>query len=295
MYNLRRLVTTSPAVALAMLLFLSMAFSAGGRATVQASMVTRSGNEAAFIHSRLGLRQHNLRTPGLAIEPFVRPDFATRIKKLRPHLLATAARHNPRAFSGLSNEEFATALVLILWNENNGWLEDDVEPLRFFTPLYQDMQRQVNSSPLGGNFSVWPANLRPSVALEILRNEVPLADGTTLTVPLLLSGSRIVPTAYTDQEALFAAITGEISQDGLAIEYLAANLARAVYRAHHEGMPVTWRTLAAWHNQGLVDPQAIRANPTAHDYLRRAAAYLTDARAFVRGPSGPKYPRVLAE
>jgi hypothetical protein len=45
---------------------------------------------------------------------------------------------------------------------------------------------------------------------------------------------------------------------------------------------VSWRTLAAWHNQGIVSPQAIQANPTARDYVRRATAYLPAARALVR-------------
>jgi hypothetical protein len=210
-------------------------------------------------------------------------------------VLTAATRHNPRQISGMSDAEFAAVLVMILWNENNGWLEDDVELLRGFTPLYQDVQRQVNSSPLGGNFSVWPANLRPSVALEILNQQVPLADGTTITVPLFLSGSRIVPSAYKEQGVLYAAITSEISQDVLAIEYLSANIARAVYRAHHEGVPITWRTLAAWHNQGIVDPLVIRENPTARDYIRRAASYLIPARAFVRGPTISRYEPMIAE
>jgi hypothetical protein len=195
----------------------------------------------------------------------------------------------------MSDAEFARVLVMILWNENNGWLEDDVELLRGFTPLYQDIQRQVNSSPLGGNFSVWPANLRPSVALEILNQQVPLADGTIITVPLMLSGSRIVPSAYKEQGLLYTAINSEISQDVLAIEYLAANIARAVYRADHEGAPITWRTLAAWHNQGIVDPQAIRENPTARDYVRRATAYLASAKTFVYGPILSHHKPLIAE
>jgi hypothetical protein len=47
-----------------------------------------------------------------------------------------------------------------------------------------------------------------------------------------------------------------------------------------EGQPVSWRTLAAWHNQGIVDPVAIRNNPTARDYVRRAAAYVPLAKAL---------------
>jgi hypothetical protein len=88
--------------------------------------------------------------------------------------------------------------------------------------------------------------------------------------------------AYQAQGALYAAISDEISQPALAVEYLAANLERGLYRAQIEGVPVTWRTLAAWHNQGIVSPRDIRDNATASDYLRRCSAYLGKARALIK-------------
>jgi hypothetical protein len=297
MHNLRRLSISPLALSLALLLILSgSALWTSERISAQESTTTQpSGSAAAMTHPRLGSRSFGASRPIPAIEPYIRPEFATRMAVLRPAILAAATRHNRPARSGLSNLEFATAMVVILYNENNGWLEDDIEPLRAFTPLYQGLQREVNESPLGGNFSVWPANLRPSVGLELLNQQLPLADGRTISVPVRISGSRIVPIAYQRQEDLYAAITAEISQDGLAVAYLGANLERAIYRANYEGMPISWRTLAAWHNQGLVDPRQIRANPTARDYLRRATAYLPAARAFVRGPVASRYPRMIAE
>ncbi|GIV88676.1 MAG: hypothetical protein KatS3mg055_1194 [Chloroflexus sp.] len=215
--------------------------------------------------------------PGPTIEAYVRPEFAARMRRLRNTILAAAARHNHPQLSGMSDREFAIVMATILYNENFGWAEELAPPLRMVTPLYQEAQQQVNSG-IGANFSVWPANLRPSVAVEILAGEVPLADGSILHIPLQVEGSQIDLRQYHDQRALFAAITTEISHDELAINYLAANLERGVWRAAIEGQPISWRTLAAWHNQGIVDPVAIQANPTARDYVRRAAAYLPVAR-----------------
>ncbi|NTV62075.1 MAG: hypothetical protein HGA65_00870 [Oscillochloris sp.] len=229
-----------------------------------------------------GSRPNLARAPGLSIDPYIRPEMARRMQRLRPIILAAASRHNCQTLSGMSDQEFASIIATILYNENFGWLEDDIAPLRVVTPLYQDLQRRANESPLGSDFSVWPANLRPSVAAEILRRDLPLADARVIHVPVWVAGSRIDPEAYSSQEDLYAAITAEISRDDMAVEYLAANLERGLYRAAAEGAPVNWRTLAAWHNQGIVDPKAARANPTSNDYLRRAAAYLPAARALVR-------------
>lgn len=239
--------------------------------------------------TRVGSRPNLGRPPRPTIEAFVRPDLARRMERLRPAILAAAQRHNRPELSGMTDREFAAAIAVVIYNENFGWLEEDIAPLRAFTPLYQDLQRRANESLPGSNFSVWPTNLRPSVALEILEQQLPLAGSTTITIPVRVEGSRIDPAAYGDREALFAAITAEISQDDLAVAYLAANLERGLYRAASEGAPVSWRTLAGWHNQGLVDPRAIRANPTARDYVRRASAYLPLARALV-APRAPRWP-----
>ncbi len=232
-----------------------------------------------------GSRPNLARAPGLSIEPYIRPEMAQRMQRLRPTILAAASRHNREELSGMSDRQFAMVMVTILYNENFGWLEDDIAPLRAVTPLYQDLQRRVNASGVGVNFSVWPTNLRPSVALEILRGELPLADGQVVYVPVYVEGSEIDLGGYTNPEEILAAITDEISRDDLAVEYLAANLERGLYRAAAEGAPVSWRTLAAWHNQGIVCPQATRLNPTASDYLRRAAAYLPSAKAFLQQQS----------
>lgn len=226
---------------------------------------------------------------GTTADPYVRPEFARRMERLRPLIREAAARHNHPHLSGMSDTEFAVVIALVLYNEHNGWFEDTVKLVRVFTPAYQYGQVLANQSGLGSNFSVWPSNLRPSVGLEIVRQEVPLPEtSAVLRVPLTVKGSRIDPAAYSSRRELFAAITREITCDDLAVEYLAANLERGVYRARYEGVPVNWRTLAAWHNQGIVAPEQIRANPCASDYVRRAAAYLPRARNLVIPVAGDR-------
>jgi hypothetical protein len=184
----------------------------------------------------------------------------------------------------MRNEDFAIVIAQILYNENFGWFEERVIPVQAITPLYEDLQRETNAVGLS-NLSVWPANIRPSVAIEILRREVPLPRSTSfVTVPVAVAGSQIDLHSLTSQPMLYAAVSNEISQPALAVEYLAANLERGLYRARFEGVPVTWRTLAAWHNQGIVSPRDIRDNATASDYLRRCSAYLGKARALIDPP-----------
>ncbi len=237
-----------------------------------------------YVHAHLsGSRSaQDAGVTALFVEPYVPPALAERMDELHPVIMAAAERHNREALSQMSDAEFAEVLALLIYNEHNGWLEDEFEALRTFTPLYQHLQQQVNQRGMGSNFSVWPANLRPSVALEILQQQVPVpAPGGVITVPLTVEGSAIVPAEYDSSPALFAAITAEICEDELAVEYLAANLERGLYRAQYEDVTVTWQVLAAWHNQGIVHPDEVRANPYARTYIRRAAAYLPLAHRFV--------------
>lgn len=226
------------------------------------------------------IRAAERQAPCLSNEAFIRPEFQRQMRELRPAILASAARHNRPAISGMSNHEFAVAIAAVLYNEHFGWFEEEVKPARSFTPLYQDLQIQANH--IGANLSVWPANLRPSVAEEILRGHVPVPPPTNvITRSIVVAGSQIDPAAYPSKSELYRAITREIADPHLAVEYLAANLERGVDRASYEGVPLTWRTLAAWHNQGIVAPKEIAANATAFDYVRRASAYLPAARDLI--------------
>lgn len=249
-----------------------------------APIVERAAPGALSLPIRTGQRSEERRLPGPAIVPYVRPEFAAEMQRLRPAILAAARRHNRPELSGMSNQDFATVIAQILYNENFGWFEERVIPVQAITPIYEDLQRETNAVGLS-NLSVWPANIRPSVAIEILRREVPLPRSTSfVTVPVAVAGSQIDLRRLTSQPMLYAAVSNEISQPALAVEYLAANLERGLYRARFEGVPVTWRTLAAWHNQGIVSPRDIRDNATASDYLRRCSAYLAKARALIDPP-----------
>jgi hypothetical protein len=233
---------------------------------------------------RTGQRATAERAPGPAIDPYIRPEFASQMRALRPTILEAARRHNRPEISGMTNREFAVVIALVLYNENFGSLEDRLPPLRPLTPYYQEAQFGLNALG-GGNLSVWPANLRPSVALEILRHKVPVPDPTrVITEPITVAGSLVNPDAYTSQQALYAALTEEIADPKMAVEYLAANLERGLYRARFENVPVTWRALAAWHNQGIVSPGDIRDNATARDYVRRTSAYVAAAYALIDMP-----------
>lgn len=238
--------------------------------------------KAGVLDGHTDVRQDSRSASQLLITPYVRPELTSRLAHLRPIILAAAARHNDPAQSGMSDQEFAEVIALVLYNEHHGWLEDDIPLLRVFRPWYEQAQVRVNRKGIGANFSVWPTNLRPSVALEILRHELPVPEPTRfITVPIEVYGSQIVLADYASHEALLAAITDEITQDELAIEYLAANLRRGVYRARYEGVPVRWWVLAAWHNQGIVQPTQIRDNPMAASYVQRASAYMPLARRFI--------------
>jgi hypothetical protein len=234
----------------------------------------------AALPGQMGVTPHRA-LPRPTITPYVRPALAQRMEALRPLILRAAAQHHRPELSGMSETDFAIALTTILYNEHFGWFEDRFAGVRPLTPWYQEAQRYANQQRLGSNFSVWPSNLRPSVAHEILQQTVPLANQRVMQVPITVAGSQINPDQFTDQAALYAAITAEMSRDDLAIAYLAANLERGIYRAAYEGVPISWRTLAAWHNQGIVDPVQYRANPTSRDYVRRASAYVAAAHALI--------------
>lgn len=232
--------------------------------------------EATF---RSGERQR----PQLSNTAYIRPEFKRQMCELRPAIVAAAKRHNRPGMSGMTDEEFAVVIAAILYNEHFGWFEEEVQPVRGLTPFYQSLQVQANT--VGANLSVWPANLRPSVAAEILRQRIPIPLPTgAITRSIPIEGSSIDPARFTNQNDLYTAITREIATPDLAVEYLAANLERGLYRASFESVPVTWRTLAAWHNQGIVAPHDIVANPTATSYLGRASAYLPAARSLIEQP-----------
>ncbi|MBC8163166.1 MAG: hypothetical protein H7Z42_18315 [Roseiflexaceae bacterium] len=258
---------------------LNLPFSASAAADIRA--ITSVIEPPARSLAALPLADGGRTRPALSNEAYIRPAFRREMRELRPAIIAAAQRHN-QPHSGLSDREFAVVIAALLYNENFGWFEEEVAPVREFTPLYQQLQLQVNHA--GANLTVWPANLRPSVAAEILAGTIPMpASSAPLTRTIRVAGSQIDPASYANQNQLYAALTREIAYPPLAVEYLAANLERGLYRARAERVPITWRTLAAWHNQGIVAPRELATNATAADYVRRASAYLPAAHGLIDG------------
>ncbi|HMO56893.1 MAG TPA: hypothetical protein PKA05_12945 [Roseiflexaceae bacterium] len=212
---------------------------------------------------------------------YIRPEFAVLMGELRPLILAAAARHNRPGLSQMSDTEFAATIALVMYNEHVGWLEDSIPQLRSLTPAYQRAQIGFNLL-FGTDLTVWPSNLRPSVAEEIIRTELPVpAPVNMIHAPIRLAGQIDMLQLPGDQQARYRMLTAAVIRPAAAIEYLAANLERGILRAEYEEVAVTWRTLAAWHNQGIVTPAAIAANPAVRHYLQRAEHYLPAARMLV--------------
>jgi len=187
--------------------------------------------------------------------PYIRPQVAQLVHAQRQHIIQVAHTYNHPALSGLSHEEFASILIMILYTEHHGWLEDVVPTVRTFTPLYQDLQALSNQH-FGTNFSVWPANLRPSVIEEIRAEQ-------RITTALPSNAYDIQSSTSTDLA----------TNPTTAIELLAANMARGVQRAHNAGIPVTTASILAWHNAGIVEPHSIATNRSVQHYINRALIY----------------------
>jgi len=200
---------------------------------------------------------------------YIRPSIAQNVFTQRAYILQLAHRHNHPQITHYDDSEFAATMITILYTEQLGWLEDSFPSIRPLTPFYQDAQ-VVSNQWFGTNFSVWPANLRPSVVDEILANDVPGVGRVAipLDIPTQLNAPR------------FANILA--SQNNYAFELLAANLERGIIRAQAESVPVTWQTLLAWHNAGLVNPTQIAANHSLQHYLYRATFYRESAIALYR-------------
>ena len=200
---------------------------------------------------------------------YVRPSIARVVQQKHQLLLTLARLHNHPQLTNLSDQEFAALMVTILYTEQLGWLEDAIPSIRPLTPIYQEAQ-VVSNDYLGTNFSVWPANLRPSVVNEILSQDIPQVGHSEM---LLLIPHRLQQTQYANTLA---------HNDDTAFALLAANLERGILRAQHEHVTITWKTLLAWHNAGIVDPAHIAQNRSLQHYLQRATVYHTIALPLYR-------------
>lgn len=200
---------------------------------------------------------------------YIRPSIAATVQEHQQHIQYLAHTYNHPQLSGMSDTEFAAVMVAILYTEQLGWLEDVLPVIRTVTPLYQRLQVTSNEW-FGTNFSVWPANLRPSVVDEIV------AEQRTHQLPGSYTAS---PHSIMHLAPVY---TRMANAPDTAITLLAANLERGIYRAAATGIPVDSQVLFAWHNAGIVDPAIISTNRSLQQYIERASIYHTAAsRMFV--------------
>lgn len=247
--------------------------------------------EAVFYrHGQTAYRQEH----SFSYAPYLDQAFELEMQRLRPALLTSAARHNRPELTGMSDEEFAVVMAAQIYFECNAVLADRSTVGRLVTPIYQDAQVVANSLGMG-NFSVWPTNLRPSVALSLLRGEMPYIDINDEPAyelrPIVITGSKLQPAMarWSDWEPSLSAVAAEIADPELAIEYLAANFEIASYRAAFDWTPVSWITFAAWHNQGLVGPDLIAFNPQLQRVLPAIEGYLPVAQRLIYLPPDAPY------
>jgi hypothetical protein len=234
--------------------------------------------------------------------PYVEPGFELEMLRLRPTILASAERHNRQAVTGLSDNEFAVLLAAQLYFEYNSTLATRSNIGRVVTPVYQEAQGVANAIGVG-NFSVWPANLRPSVAASLLRAEMPYINALNQPairhIPLTIHGSRLQRLIDADPRHAWqpsdSEVAAEIAQPELAVEYLAANFEVASYRAQFDWAPISWMTFAAWHNQGVVSPAHITGNGQLAQVLPTIETYLPAAMHLINVPPQPAFTGVPLE
>jgi hypothetical protein len=240
------------------------------------------------------LYEYGVAQPTEIAPAYYDPGFNLLMLRLRPAILDSARRHNRRAVTRMSDEEFAVMLAAQLYFEYNSALATRGELLRSITPIYQEAQNVANLMGVG-NFSVWPANMRPSVAASLLRGEMPYIDEDDrpafLTYPITIAGSELQRELRArrdeDWQPATWAVAAEIAQPRLAVEYMAANFEIATYRAEFDLVPVNWMTLAAWHNQGIVSPSGIAHHQQLARVLPGITRYLPGALLLIHAPPLP--------
>lgn len=222
-------------------------------------------------------------------EAYFDPSFNLTMLRLRSSIIASAKRHNRQAITKLTDDQFAVLIAAQLYFEYNSALATRGSFGRAVTPVYQEAQGVANSLGLG-NFSVWPANLRPSVGLSLLNGEMPyvnsLNEPTNRPIPIAIFGSDVQARMqrYSDWQPSETEVAAEISDPFLAVEYLAANFEVASYRAEHDWVTVNWMTFVAWHNQGLVSPGHISNNGQLANVLPTFERYIPGAMALIYTP-----------
>jgi hypothetical protein len=190
------------------------------------------------------------------------------IHRLKPDILACARRHNT-VKTNMDENAFAALMTAILHWE--GRLPGNAKP--FWGPggvgdisggQIRDILGDL-AGLFGADVTTGIANIRPSVAFEILKGEIPGFQGRYC---YNIEGG----TTYDDiRNNPFRGLTlfNELQKEKVSLEYLAANLERGADRINTLGFQASVFNLAAWHNTGVQtrdefrDPQI---GPKAQSY-----------------------------
>jgi hypothetical protein len=184
------------------------------------------------------------------------------IRALRPDILACASRHNT-VKTNMDDDAFAALMTAILHWEGK-------LPGTGKTPEDQKGDREKDTWALRGfNISTGIAKIKPSVAVQILRGEIPgfrerycyeIEGGSPWTRRIAqLGGSACDERGCWDPRFIFAA--NELAIMKMSLEYLAANLERGADRVNTLGYQASVFNLALWHNRGIQTPAEFSAVP----------------------------------
>jgi hypothetical protein len=210
------------------------------------------------------------------------------IAKLKPSILASAGRHNT-PLTNMDNESFAALMTAILHWEGrlpgNGKDKGN---------QFKDCLGDWAAILIGYDASTGIANIRPSVALEILREGYKIEDVPSYET--LMAASQMRPFGGYYQSTCSCTqlhqlrplefLFGQLQNYGISIEFLAANLQRGADRVTAKKYAASVFNLAAWHNAGVQTPDEFRSEfgPKARSYANTMLGTMPEAFEVLFGP-----------
>lgn len=177
------------------------------------------------------------------------------IAELKPDILASVKRHNT-SNTNMDDASFAAFMTAILHWE--GKLPGNAKPK---ADRINDCLGDLAAQLIGYDASTGIANIRPSVALEILRGQIPgvngvfdyqIEGGSTPNMVMLQSTLASVGQGswFKPEQVLYY----ELQNPQINLEYLAANTQRGADRITALGYQASVFNLAAWANAGVQTP-----------------------------------------
>ncbi len=171
----------------------------------------------------------------------------------------------------MDDNAFAALMASILHFEGklpgNGKPESDQK---------SDQLKSLADILFGMDFSTGVAKIKPSVAIEILKGEVPGFSGhfcydvaESFTYDDLLT-AVLYGAANGTAVNVNVLVATQLHEVGISIDFLAANLERGADRVNSKGLQASVLNLATWHNSGTQIPEEFDA------YYRQYGRYPTD-------------------